>query len=459
MKNFRTKIFSGIAMIVVMSFMTSCAEVAGPGTGTDTTTLQVVNTDTLSLGMASTFAVFGGAAGITNQGLGTVIVGDMGTTGISGMITGFHSSAFSYTETPLNIGAVTGTIYTDAPQGTVASKAIADTTIADMQIAFDNIAAITGGVDPNSGQLGGQTLAPGVYKAAGGAFLITGGDLTLDGGGDTNAVWVFQMASSLTVGDTAPRSVILVNGAQSRNVYWQVGSSATINGVGGGTMEGTIISSAAITFSTAGNTTLTRLNGRALALNASITMVNTVINVYGAAVPLPITPDPVTPHLVETGTGVTVSVITLGGYINVANDGGAVAATMTGAGTMNINNSATAGVCTATQTGNGTMTIGTVAVPRSNTGVLTVTVTGDGQTDVIDTGTGALTITNTGNGPTTIDNSSTGAVTVTNTGSGTVSVTASGAGTTVFTHTTSTDVIATCVAGVCTCAAPNASCL
>jgi hypothetical protein len=460
MMKIRNKVLYSAALVFLASIITSCVDTTGTGTDATLPTLQVVNTDSLALGNASTFAVFGGSAGVTNAGLGTVIVGDMGTTGISNMITGFHNSAFSYTETPLNIGAVTGTIYTDAPQGTVASKAIADATLADMQTAFDNIAAIPDGVDPGSGQLGGLTLTPGVYKAAGGAFLITGGDLTLDAGGDTSAVWVFQMASSLTVGDTAPRSVILTNGAQSRNVYWQVGSSATINGVGGGTMVGTIIASASITFSTAGNTTLTTLNGRALALNASITMVNSVINVYGSAVPLPVTPDPTTPHLVTSGVGTTVPVITLGGYIDVVNDStvGAVAATMTGAGTMNINNAAGAGVLTATQTGNGLMTIGTVALPRSNTGVLTVTITGDGQTDVIDTGTGALTLTNTGNGPTLVDNSSIGAVTVTNTGNGTVSVTASGTGTTVFTHSTSTDVVATCVAGVCTCASPNTAC-
>jgi len=109
--------------------------------------------------------------------------------------------------------------------------------------------------------------------------MITLSDLTLDAKGDPNAVWVFQMASSLTVGDTAPRNVILVGGAQAKNVYWQVGSAATINGAGGGTMVGTIIASAGVTFSTAGNVTITTLNGRALSLIASVTMVNTVINV------------------------------------------------------------------------------------------------------------------------------------------------------------------------------------
>jgi hypothetical protein len=102
----------------------------------------------------------------------------------------------------------------------------------------------------------------------------------LDGQGNANAIWVFQTASTLTVGAPgAPRSIILINGAQAKNVFWYVGSSATINGAGGGTMVGTIIASAGVTFSTVGNATVTTLDGRALGLNASVTMVNTVINV------------------------------------------------------------------------------------------------------------------------------------------------------------------------------------
>jgi multisubunit Na+/H+ antiporter MnhE subunit len=90
------------------------------------------------------------------------------------------------------------------------------------------------------------------------------------------------MAATLTVGGPGaafPQSVILINGAQAKNVYWQVGSSATINAAGGGTMVGTIISYATTTFSTAGNLAITTLEGRALALNASVTMVNTHVNV------------------------------------------------------------------------------------------------------------------------------------------------------------------------------------
>ncbi|MGA3168622.1 MAG: Ig-like domain-containing protein [Terriglobia bacterium] len=246
----------------------------------------------VALGAAATFGGFGGGAGMTNQGILTVINGDIGTTGVSTTMTGFHDAGPGcvYTETPLNIGKVNGKIYTAPPpptvacpsEGTAVTFAIATQAAADALTAYNSLVAQPGGPDPGSGQLGGLVLAPGTYTSAAGTFMITGSDLTLDAQGDTNAVWVFQMASSLTVGAAgAPRSVILVNGAQAKNVFWQVGSAATINGAGGGTMVGTIIASAGITFSTAGNLAITTLNGRALALNASVTMVNTVINVPG----------------------------------------------------------------------------------------------------------------------------------------------------------------------------------
>jgi hypothetical protein len=125
-------------------------------------------------------------------------------------------------------------------------------------------------------------LEAGIYKAAGGSFSITNGNLVLDGKGSSGSTWIFQAASSLTVGVSGPsgaRSVTLINGALAENVFWYVGSAATINGTGGGTMVGTILASAGITFSTAGNVTQTVLNGRAIGLNASVTMVNTTITV------------------------------------------------------------------------------------------------------------------------------------------------------------------------------------
>ena len=252
----------------------------------------------INLGSTSTFGAFGGTAGVTNQGINTMINnGNLGTTAVSTAVTGFHDSTLpgspppcSYTETPLNVGTVSGEIYTAAPpptvgclaEGTAVTFAVAQQAAADALTAYNSMVALPPGADPGFGQLGGQVLAPGVYTAASGSFLLTGSDLTLDAQGNANAVWVFQMATSLTVGGPgAPRNVILVNGAQASNVFWQVGSAATINGAGGGTMVGTIIAMAGITFSTAGNNAppFTVLNGRALVLVGPVTMVNTVINV------------------------------------------------------------------------------------------------------------------------------------------------------------------------------------
>ncbi len=246
----------------------------------------------VALGSASTFGDFGGSAGMTNQGTLTVINGDIGTTAVSTAVTGFHDAGPQciYTETALNIGTVTGKIYTAPPpptvgcpsEGTAATFAIAQQARADALTAYNALVAKPAGPDPGAGNLANLVLTPGVYTAAAGSFMIQGGDLTLDAQGNANAVWVFQMATTLTVGGPGaafPRSVILQNGAQAKNGYWQVGSAATINAAGGGTMVGTIISQAGAAFSTAGNTTIVTLNGRVLSLGASVTLVNTVVNV------------------------------------------------------------------------------------------------------------------------------------------------------------------------------------
>jgi len=235
----------------------------------------------------SIFGAFGGAAGVTNQGLNTVINGALGTTAVATAVTGFHDglTADVYTETPLNVGLVTGGIDAAPPfPGTAAKFAAATQALAAANAFYISISPANkpGGTDPGAGELGGLTLAPGVYKSASGTFKITNGNLTLDAKGDPNATWIFQTAAGLTVGIAGPagaRSVLLVNGASAQNVYWYVGSSATINGAGGGVMVGTIIASAGVTFSTAGNNVQTVLNGRAISLVASVTMVNTTINI------------------------------------------------------------------------------------------------------------------------------------------------------------------------------------
>lgn len=239
-----------------------------------------------NLGSAAQFGAFGGNAGITNQGLNTVINnGSIATTAASTLVTGFHDSNAIYTETPLNVGNVTGSIFTAPPfPGTATSFAIAQQGLLDANAAYLSIspASMPGGTDPGAGELGGLTLAPGIYKSASGTFNITNGNLTLDAQGNPNAVWIFQTDAGLTVGVAGPagaKSVNMINGGLAKNVFWYVGSAATINGAGGGVMTGTIIATSGVTFSTAGNAAQTVLNGRAISLVASVTMVNTTVNV------------------------------------------------------------------------------------------------------------------------------------------------------------------------------------
>ncbi len=376
-----------MSVLSVLACNMPTAAIAGPGT----------------LGSAASFGVFGGGAGMTNQGLYTVINGDIGTTADTTLVTGFHDLNAVFTETPMNIGTVNGTIHTAvAPAGSV-PNAIAAAAALDIQSAYDSLspAALPGGIDVSSlgggaGELGNRTLTPGVYKSAPGTYAIQGGDLTLDAQGDPNAIFVFQMATSLLVGGPGaafPQNVILVNGAQAKNVFWQVGSAATINAAGGGTMVGTIIASSGIATSTAGNVDVVTLNGRALALHASVTLVNTTINVPGVTAvpvepPVVVVPPVVVPPIVPATPGVTVTgtqaadvvaTAATGGNINVQNNGGHVAVTENGTGTINVLN--------------------------------------NGQ---------LLTVTNTGNGVVTINNTCTAAVTVTNTGNGNITVNATG---------------------------------
>jgi len=245
----------------------------------------------------SLFGGFGGGAGMTNQGTHTVINGDIGTTGASTTMTGFYDESVaavagvypcSYTVTPSNLGLVNGTIDTAPPppsgacpnEGTAATMAIATQAALEARTAYTTLQGL-----PSTGalaaELGNTTISPGVYTNAS-SVGITTGPLTLDAKGNPNASWVFQIGSSLTVGTpTAPESVNLINGAQASNVYWAVGGlpGAVINYGGGGTMVGTIISQPGITVSSPGVAAVTTINGRVIALTASTTLVNTVINV------------------------------------------------------------------------------------------------------------------------------------------------------------------------------------
>ena len=257
---------------------------------TFTTGATPIVTPSVSLAGAARYGTFGGTAGMTNQGILTIINGDIGTIATTtSTVTGFHDTEGDiFTETGSNIGTVNGTIFTctnsiTGPNSTgvnAAYCAAATQARLDAQSTYLALKAMPSN-GTLAGNLAGLTINPGVYTNSS-SVLIEGGDLTLDALGDANAVFVFQIGSTLTVGGPGaafPQSIILAGGAQAKNVFWQVGTFATINAGGGGTMAGTIISQAGVSFSTPGNVALVTLNGRAISLGASVTMVNTVINV------------------------------------------------------------------------------------------------------------------------------------------------------------------------------------
>ena len=243
------------------------------------------------------FGGFGGGAGMTNQGTQTVINGAIGTTGASTTMTGFYDTSVaavdgvypcSYTVTPSNMGLVNGAIDTAPPppsgacpdEGTSTTMSIATEAALEAQTAYTTLQGLASD-GALAAELGGTTIYPGVYTNAS-SVGITLGTLTLDAKGDPNAYWIFQIGSSLTVGTpTSSESVVLINGAKADNVYWAVGGlpGVVINYGGGGTMVGTIISQPGITVSSPGVAAVTTINGRVIALNASTTLVNTVINV------------------------------------------------------------------------------------------------------------------------------------------------------------------------------------
>lgn len=207
----------------------------------------------VNLGTAADFGVLGASA-VTNTGP-TVVNGDVGISpGTS--ITGFGG---------LPNGVVNGDTYqTDA----VAAQAQQDTTTAY------NVAAGLTPTQTGLGELAGLSLSPGVYSG-GELILSNNGALTL--AGSAESVWVFQAASTLTIGSAS--QIVITGGASGCNVFWQVGSSATIGTTA--QFKGTVLALASITA-----TTGAVIEGRLLARTAAVTLdTNTITASTGCPPP------------------------------------------------------------------------------------------------------------------------------------------------------------------------------
>jgi Ice-binding-like len=192
-----------------------------------------------NLGTADSFAILAGST-VTNTGQ-TVITGDLGVS--------------------------PGTAVTGFPPGTVdgaqhKADAVALLAKTDLVTAYNNAAGQTPFVDKTGQDLGGQSLTPGVYRFSSSAQLT--GTLTLNGQGNSNAVFIFQIGSTLTTASNS--KVVLINGASPCSIWWQVGSSATL---GTGTQfQGNLLALTSISLTTGANI----LPGRALARNGAVTL-------------------------------------------------------------------------------------------------------------------------------------------------------------------------------------------
>lgn len=247
------KILASVVLVSVV-FISGCkkkdkAEPITP-TPTPTTPIVIPNQTVLQaaveLGGASNLAILAGS-GITNTGA-TTITGDMALSpGTS--VGGFPP------------GILNGTLHINDNIATEAKLALT--------AAYNDAAGRTStDIVTLSGNIGGLTLTPGLYKSTS-TLDLSSGDVTFDAKGNAYAVFIIQIASAFT--STSGRKVILSGGALASNIFWQVGSSATFGT--SSVLKGNFLAMQSISFNTGAT-----LDGRALARSGAITMAgNTIV--------------------------------------------------------------------------------------------------------------------------------------------------------------------------------------
>jgi hypothetical protein len=262
--------------------------------------LAALAATTVNLGTATSFAVLAGT-GVTNTGSST-ISGDLGTYPTAS-VTGFPP------------GIV------ESPYTTFAADSVALGAQTDLTTAYNQAAGESPTSTSEPADLTGLTLDPGVYQTSSDGALSLSGALTLDAEGNASAVFIFQTGSSLTTGTSS--TVSLTDGASACNVFWQVGSTAVLDGPA---FVGTVMASTSITLGSG-----VTVAGRVLAQTGDVTLISDTINasscITTASLPTPTatptpTPSPTAtaaPTVPTSGAGGTSSLVgsgvlvTLGG--------------------------------------------------------------------------------------------------------------------------------------------------
>ncbi len=291
------------------------------------TTAQAIATE-VPLGTLQSVAVLGGQS-VTNTG-NSVINGDLGVSpGTS--ITGFPPGIVNGAVNPTN--------------------AVAAQNQSDLTVAYNNAAGQPADAT-ETGDLGGLTLTPGVYNSPSSIGLT--GTLTLNAQGNPDAVWIFQVGSTLTTASGS--TVALINGASPCNVFWQIGSSATL-----GTQTnftGTILALTSISANTGAT-----IAGRALARNGSVTLdTNTITR----------------PQCATTTTGTTGNTTATTGTTGTTTGSTGTTGTTTGATGTTTGTTGTTTGTTGTTTGATGATTGATGATTGTTGTTTSGTTATG---------------------------------------------------------------------------------
>ncbi len=309
------RLIAGLAVVVAFAALAAAAVMANPGA-----------LAAPLLGSAQSFAVLAGQT-VTNAG-STTINGDLGVSPGTA-ITGFPP------------GIVTG--------GTKhAADAVALQAQSDVTTAYNGLAGQACDHDLTGQDLGGKMLTPGVYCFSSEAQLT--GALTLDAQGNSNAVFIFQIGSKLTTASNS--SVLMINGGSDCNVFWQVGSSATLGTTTA--FKGNILALTSITLDNHASV----VSGRALARNGAVTMDANNVSILGcSAVPSPTATTTATPTATTTATPTATTTATT---TPTATTTATATATTTTAVTVTATTTPTA---TATKTATATVTTTVTATP------------------------------------------------------------------------------------------------